>query len=296
MLHEATKIQENKIMARYLDPKSDIVFKKIFGQHPRLLKSFLNAVLPLPADGLIESLEYLPLEQTPRIPTFKTTVVDVKCTDQQGRIFIVEMQIEWTDSFRQRLLFGTSKAYVQQLQKGEEYHYLNPVYGLGLLATPFDKETPDWYHHYKMVNVQKPEREIKGLQLVFIELTKFRPNSIADKKLQVLWLRFMSEVDEKNRTIDPELLANPDIKEAVLLSEESSYSEAELEAYDKYWDEVSTQKTLLSGYYRQGKEEGKETGRNEKAIEIARSLKQAGLTSSEIAKHTGLSEVEIIKL
>lgn len=300
MLHEATKIQENKIMARYLDPKSDVVFKKIFGQHPRLLKSFLNAVLPLPADGLIESLEYLSLEQTPRIPTFKTTVVDVKCTDQQGRIFIVEMQIEWTDSFMQRLLFGTSKAYVQQLQKGEEYHYLNPVYGLGLLATPFDKETPDWYHHYKMVNVQKTEREIKGLQLVFIELPKFKPNSIADKKLQVLWLRFMSEVDEKNRTIDPELLANPDIKEAVLLSEESSYSEAELEAYDKYWDEVSTQKTLLNGYFRQGKEEGreegKETGRNEKAIEIARSLKQAGLTASEIAKHTGLSEVEITKL
>jgi predicted transposase/invertase (TIGR01784 family) len=75
-------------MPRYLDPKTDVVFKKIFGQHPDLLKSFLNAVLPLPADGLIESLEYLSNEQVPAIPTFKYTVVDVLCTDQQGRIFM----------------------------------------------------------------------------------------------------------------------------------------------------------------------------------------------------------------
>lgn len=41
-------------MPRYLDPKADIVFKKIFGEHPELLKSFLNAVLPLPENGLLE--------------------------------------------------------------------------------------------------------------------------------------------------------------------------------------------------------------------------------------------------
>ena len=64
-------------MARYLDPKTDIVFKKIFGQHPQLLKSFLNAVLPLPENGLIDSLEYLSSEQVPAIPTFKYTVVDI---------------------------------------------------------------------------------------------------------------------------------------------------------------------------------------------------------------------------
>ncbi len=43
-------------MPRYLDPKADVVFKKIFGQHPDLLKSFLNAVLPLPKSGLILKL------------------------------------------------------------------------------------------------------------------------------------------------------------------------------------------------------------------------------------------------
>jgi len=107
-------------MSRYLDPKADIVFKKIFGEHPKLLISFLNAVLPLEANRLIVSLTYLPAEQIPDIPEFKRTIADVKCTDAQGRVFIVEMQMNWTDSFKQRLLFGASQALVKQVKKGKE--------------------------------------------------------------------------------------------------------------------------------------------------------------------------------
>src|ERR1700733_1845912 len=98
-LNIKTRTGKILFMSRYLDPKSDIVFKKIFGQHPHLLKSFLNAVLPLPEDGLIESIHYLPSEQVPPIPAFKYTVVDVRCTDRQDRTFIVEMQIQWTTGF-----------------------------------------------------------------------------------------------------------------------------------------------------------------------------------------------------
>ena len=205
-------------MSRYLDPKADLVFKKIFGQHPDLLKSFLNAVLPLPEDGWIVGLEYLPSEQVPAIPLFKSTVVDVKCTDPHGRVFIVEMQIEWTASFMQRMLFNASKAYIKQLRKGEEYHLLKPVYGLSLLASQFDDDPDHWYHHYKMVNVQKPAREIKDLQLVFIELPKFKAKTIQDRKLQVLWLQFMSELDSSTREIPEEWLAVPEIKKAVGLA------------------------------------------------------------------------------
>src|SRR5277367_5048327 len=151
-------------MARYLNPRSDLVFRKVFGeQHAPLLISFLNSLLPLPLDGIIQSLTYLPTDQVPNIPILKRTIVDVKCTDQQGRIFIVEMQIEWSSSFMQRLLFGASQAYVRQLEKGEDYVFLKPVYGLGLLAENFDKQSPDFYHHYKIINVEKTERELTGL-------------------------------------------------------------------------------------------------------------------------------------
>lgn len=160
-------------MSRYLDPKAHVVFKKIFGEHPHLLISFLNAVLSLPADRPIIELEYLSSEQTPKIPAFKKTIADVRCKDSTGLYFIVEMQIDWINSFKQRLLFEAGQAFVKQLERGEDYSFLQPVYGLGLLATAFD-QTEHWYHHYQLVNVAKPVVEvIEHLQLVFIELQKF---------------------------------------------------------------------------------------------------------------------------
>ena len=284
-------------MSHYLDPKTDIVFKKIFGEHPKLLKSFLNAVLPLPKDGLIESLEYLPSEQVPLIPSFKYTVVDVRCTDQKGQIFIVEMQIQWTLGFKQRMLFNASKAYVTQLEKGEDYELLRPVYGLGLINTIFDKESPNWYHHYKMVNVQKPEVEIKDLQLVFIELPKFKAQHYSDKKLQILWLRFMSELNEKSLEVPTEWLAVPEIKQAVQLAKEAAYTPAELLSYDQYWDAISIEKTLVKGAEIKGRQEGLVKGRQEgdfKAKQIiARNLLTKGLSIAEVAAITELSLEEI---
>ena len=88
---------------RYLDPKHDLVFKKVFG-HANLLQSFLNALLPLSSP--IESLEYLPAELVPEIPVLKQSIVDVRCRDQNGRQFIVEMQMLWTNSFKSRVLFN----------------------------------------------------------------------------------------------------------------------------------------------------------------------------------------------
>ena len=44
-------------MAKYLDPKADLTFKKVFGEHKELLISFLNALLPLPDDKEIVTLE-----------------------------------------------------------------------------------------------------------------------------------------------------------------------------------------------------------------------------------------------
>jgi len=289
-------IQRGKIMSRYLNPRSDVVFKKIFGQHKHLMISFLNSLLPLPSDGLIESLDYLPTEQIPTIPVLKRTIVDVKCTDQQKRTFIVEMQIEWSAFFMERMLFGASQAYVRQLQKGEFYEYLKPVYGLGLLGDTFDKESSDFYHHYKIVNVNKPSREIKGLQFVFIELPKFKPSTPTEKKLQVLWLRFMSEINEKTKNIDPELLAIPEIREAIELTEEAAYSKEELAAYDTYWDTVSNEKTLLSERYQLGKTEGIKVGEQLALLKVAKTLLTDGVPIEKISQLTGLTKDEIGKL
>ncbi len=274
---------------KYLDPKSDIVFKKIFGQHPHLLKSFLNAILPLEDDRQIVELEYLSAEQIPQIPILKRTIVDVKCKDQQGQIFIVEMQVEWSDAFMQRMLFGTAQAYVKQLKPGDSYHLLNPVYGLGLINSTFDHKTPDWYHHYGLVKIDNPKEEvINGLTLVFVELPKFTINTREDKKLKILWLRFMRELNEQTKSIPPELLEVPEILEAIELAQESSYTAAELEYYESYWKQVSSEKSLINSAKMEGVAEGIIKGREDSLLEIAKKMKKEGLSSELISKLTGL--------
>ena len=220
-------------MTRYLDPKIDLVFKRIFGEHPDILKSFLNAILPLPEDGLIVELTYLANEQVPVIPEFKHTITDVKCKDAKGRIFIVEMQIQWTSSFMQRLLYGASTAYVRQLNRSEAYHLLRPVYGLGIVNDIFEKETDHWYHHYQFIHTERREKNLEDIQLLFIELPKFTPKTFTEKRLQALWLRFMSEVGEDIKEIPAELLEVTEIKQALALAEEAAYSPGELECYSQ---------------------------------------------------------------
>ncbi len=274
----------------YLDPKNDLTFKKIFGQHPHLLKSFLNALLPLPEGSFIESLEYLPSELVPEIPVLKNTIVDVRCTDNKGRIFIVEMQMHWTTGFMQRVLFNASKAYIKQLDKAEQYRILQPVYALSLVNEIFDQKSKAYYHHYKIVNIANTENQIEGLEFVFVELPKFKAQNVTEKKLQVLWLRFMTEIDENITKVDDDLLNTPEIKEAVENLLISGFSKAELEGYDKYWDNIRTEKTLQTGFFDKGKLEG----RDERSLEIAKFMLSENEPVEKIIKFTGLSK-EIIE-
>ncbi len=57
---------EAKTMAKYLDPKAELTFKKAWGEHKHLVKSSLGALLPLDKGNKIKSIEYLPSELTPR--------------------------------------------------------------------------------------------------------------------------------------------------------------------------------------------------------------------------------------
>ena len=285
-------------MPRYLDPKADVVFKKIFGEHPKLLISFLNALLPLPSNCPIVSLTYLQNEQVPVIPEFKRTIADVKCTDSDGRVFIVEMQMNWTDHFKQRLLFGTSQAYVKQLNKGEEYKLLQPVYGLGIVAEIYEKTTTDWYHHYQLVKKCDANKHdvIEHLQLIFIELPKFPIQSSDEKKLRLLWLRFLREIDEKTIRVSKDLLDVPEIAEAVGLAEESAYTPSELNLYESYWDQVSREKTLIMDKYAEGRAEGLAEGLAKGRAEMAIIMLKDNESLEKIVKFTGLPREEIIKI
>ena len=84
------------------------------------------------------------------------------------------------------------------------------------------------------------------MHLVFIELPKFKAKNLTEKKMQVLWLRFLTEIDEKSRRAPAELLENPQTNQALEILEESAYSEAEMLDYDRYWDQVRRDKALMA--------------------------------------------------
>ena len=247
-------------MARYLDPKNDLTFKRIFGEHPALLLNFLNAVMPFEAGRHILTLEYLPVEQVPDNPGKKNSIVDVKCRDNYDRQFIIEMQMDWEALFMNRIVFNAGKAYVRQLKRREAYHLLQPVYTLAILNENFDRKTPHFYHHYRIVNRENTEEIIPGLEFVLIELDKLRPETVSDRKLAVLWLRFLKEIDENVTALPPEMQANEHIRQAAELCEESAFTPEELTAYDKYWDIIRTEIAVRESALQKGRAEGEATG------------------------------------
>jgi predicted transposase/invertase (TIGR01784 family) len=243
-------------MAHYLDPKNDLIFKRIFGEHPDLLTSFLNALMPFEPDRHIVTVEYLSPELVPENPGKKYSIVDVRCIDNYKRQFIIEMQLYWTDAFYNRVVFNAGKAYVRQLDKSEKFELLQPVYTLAILNQNFDHKTNNFYHHYQIVNKENTGEIIPGLEFVLIELEKFHPESIADRKMAVLWLRFLKEVNEKMRYLPPEMQDNKYINKAAELCEEWALTEDELYVYEKYWDNIRVEKTLVNAWKREGMEKG----------------------------------------
>lgn len=292
-------------MALYLDPKADLTFKKVFAEHKDLMISFLNALLPLDPNGLVAEIEYLPVELLPENPLLKDTIVDVRCKDQLGRSFIVEMQMIWSPEFMKRVLFNASKSYSRQLDKGGHYSDLQPVYSLNLVNDVFRNDTDECYHDYGLMDIKYKGHIIEGMHLIFIELPKFKPHSFGDKKMTVLWLRFLTEIDEKTRKAPQELLENPETRKALDIVEESAYTEAQLNGYDHFWDMVSTERTLMSsalntGFkkgqekgFKAGMEEGmkagREAGKKEVLGHVVKKLQAMGLSEEQIALATGLS-------
>jgi predicted transposase/invertase (TIGR01784 family) len=162
------------------------------------------------------------------------------------------------------------------------------------------------------VNLEHSEEVMRGMEFVLIELPLFKPENWQQRKLAVLWLRFLRELDEDTRRVSPDLLEEENIHQAVDLCEEGAFSEGELAAYDRYWDIVRTEKSVefdnIAKGIEQGLEQGLEQGRVEgraegKAeglaegkVEVAKKLLSLGIAHEAIAQATGFSLVEIEKL
>ena len=286
-------------MGKYLDPRADLTFKKVFGEHKNLVISLLNALLPLEDDECVESIEYWPVDQIPeRTEAEKYSIVDVCCKDNKQREFIVEMQMSWTESFKKRVLLNASKAYVAQTKKGMSYKNLQPVYALNFVNAEFLKDVDDYYHYFHLVHDKYTDKVIDGLHLIFVELPKFKPQNFSDRKMQVLWLRFLTEINDKTQEAPAELLENAEVCEALEIVERAAFSDVEMRAYDKFWDGVSSLKTLEDDWEQKLKDVKAETVSKlkQEKIDTARKMKAKGFAVKDIAEITGLTIEDIEEL
>ncbi len=256
--------------------------------------------------------------------------MDVCCKDNRKREFIVEMQMSWTDSFKNRVLLrstsgrllptgrkNASKAYVAQTEKGMNYASLQPVYALNFVNAKFLDDVEDYYHYYHLVHDKYTDKVIDGLHLIFVELPKFKPTSFSERKMQVLWLRFLTEINENTREVPAELLENAEVNEALEIVERAAFSDEEMRTYDKFWDRVSVQRTYEEEFKQKVKAEVKaeveakaeemikqaeakaeqaEAKLKQKDIDIARKLKAKGFSIEDISEIAGLTIEEVKKL
>ena len=251
--------------AVFADPKTDFVFKRIFGAeaHKPLLIELLNALLELDEPHRIVDLKYLAPEQHVPIEEMKLSLVDVKCTDQTGRTFVVEMQVLKVEGFEKRVVYNAAKAYVTQLRTADDYPILADVVGVTICDFKVWPETEPpvpMLSHWRMQERHGGALGLPQIQHVFLELPKYRaghePTTLIDK-----WAYFFREA--KNFQLIPPVLADGPFREALEVARIARFDAFELDYYDKAKMAEQDARGALSLALREGEERGEKRGRKE---------------------------------
>ena len=182
---------------KFADPKNDIAFKKIFGDENKteVLISFLNSILEFEDTKQIKSLTILNPYQIPQLKDYKNTVLDIKAKNEDNEEFIVELQKKNLHNFAKRSLYYTSKAYISQLPKNNDYNQLKKVYFIGIVNFEIF-ETEDYISRHLILDQKTLKQELKDFEFTFIELPKFNKqlnelNSTLDK-----WIYFIKHAQD----------------------------------------------------------------------------------------------------
>jgi predicted transposase/invertase (TIGR01784 family) len=277
---------------KFVDPKTDIAFKKIFGNqaHKIILIEFLNELLEL--EYPIEDVKISNSYQPPHLYGLKETTLDIKAKDSAKREFIVEMQVEKDRAFAKRALYYSSKAYSQQLDKTEKYHLLKPVIFLGILDfTIFEHQSACSRH--LILNSETQSHDLKDLEFNFIELPKFTKteaelNTVADK-----WLYFIKHADDLNHI--PKNADTPALQQAYQIAAQHHWTAEELDIYESQGFQLGKNRNMIETARMDGEIQGEIRGEMKAKMEVARNL-LAVMDDDAIAHVTGLDVSLIMAL
>ncbi|RDD35195.1 transposase [Wolbachia endosymbiont of Cylisticus convexus] len=295
-------------LSKFLDPKNDISFKRIFGteKNKDILIHFLNDILGFSGKNAIQDIEFLSTIQDPDIASKKQSIVDVLCRDENGLQVIVEMQVAKTKGFEKRAQYYAAKAYSRQADKGDQYHDLKEIIFIAIADCILFPDKSEYKSKHTIRDEDTNEHDLKDFYFIFIELPKF-PKTKEDQLSSIVekWVYFFRYADETSeeeleRIIGSDLI----IKRAYEELNRFNWSEKEFIAYEQEIKRIRDEQAVLAQKLDdathkgrlEGIQIGHEKGRKEREIEVAKNLLKAGISIDIISQTTGLPPDEIKQL
>lgn len=289
---------------RYVNPYTDFAFKLLFGTdlNKEILIGFLNALFS--GRQVIKDVTYLNTEHLGSREADRRAVFDVYCENEKGEKILIEMQKGEQQFFKDRSIYYATFPIREQAIKGEIWNYeLKAVYIIGILNFTFDDTDPSRFHHeVKLMETTTHEVFYEKLNFVYLEMPKFHKT---EQELETLFDKWLFVLKNLARLMErPAALQERVFNRLFEAAEIAKFSPEKLYAYEESlkvyrdWNNVidtATQKGEAKGIAK-GRAEGIAEGELIKARAIARNLKNAGLSITEIAAATGLSVEEIHSL
>ena len=282
---------------RYINPRTDFGFKRIFGSefNKELLISFLNALFR--GEQVVKEVTYLNAEQLGDRPDARRAIFDVYCTNDKDEKFIVEMQNVYQEFFKDRTIYYSTFPIREQAPKGEWDFHLNAVYTIGLLNFNFAEgldEAHHWHHEVKLMEVDTKKVFYDKLTYVYVEIPKFNKK---EEDLDTMFDKWMYVLKNLSALMErPAKLQERVFTRLFEQAEIAKFSPQELmqyeESMDAYRDIVNAINTAKKDSYAEGREDGRE----QRNLELAKMMKEKGIATKDICEMTGLCEEQVTHL
>ena len=276
-------------MAKYINPFTDVGFKRIFGQElsKPLLLDFLNSLFE--GEKRIVNLTFLDKEQPALFEEDRSLIYDIYCETDEGEKIIVEMQNKSQPYFKNRSIYYVSESIARQGERGSSWNYeIDSVYLVAFLNfSPLD------FKKQFRTDVVLAEKDTKEqfsdkLRMIYLQLPLFTKEADECENQVERWIYLLKNMETLNRL--PWAAQSAVFKKLESIADVGGMTRAERLQYDealkKYRDTIS----VFEGVRLEGRMEGNAEGRLEEKIAIARNLKSMGMSISDVSKATGLSE------
>jgi len=292
-------------LSKFLDPKFDLSFKRVFGteKNKNILIHFLNDILGFTGNNMIQDVKFLSTIMNPEIASDKQSIVDVLCKDSHGNRYIAEMQLARDKGFEKRAQLYAAKAYSRQ---SGNYIDFKKVFFIAISNSALFPTEVEYISTHNIRDIKTNGHYLKDLQFVFIELPKFTKNKVEElESTKERWCFFFKHA--KNTT-DEDLKdiaeKSPIIKLAYDALDKFSWEEDDLAAYEERVLNVQKEAAIweqrLDDATEKGKKEGiqigHQKGREAEKVEVAKNSLKAGVSIDVIAEITDLSVDEIKQL